>query len=164
MIIYSQYCNWLTPCSSSIGVTGGRQAALPTESNQILEYSYLLYSEKTYSDALLSLLPAPTTCRYTVDGPWSSRFFPRFSLVFTRRSGSLCLAFFIPGLISGLLLLLLIEAIVRTHWKTVRRERQSQRARAGGAAAERDPHLTNRNVKDFSPRRTVFIINTSPSN
>ena len=150
-------------CSFRFGVTGGWQAALPTGSNQIREYIYLLNSEKTYSDAVLSLLPAPTTCRYTVDGPWRSRFFPRFSLVFSRRSGSLCLAVFRPGRISGLLLLL-IEAIVRTHWNTVRGERESQRAAAGGAAAERDPHLTNRNVKDFSLKRTAFIINTSPSN
>ncbi len=121
--------------------------------------NYLLNSEKTYSDAALSLLPAPTTCTYTVDGPWASVRLLRFSLVFTRRSGSFCRAFFQPGgcLVSGLWFV----AIVRKKWKKVRCERNSQRAAAGGAA-ERDLPLTSRNVKDLSCRRTVFIIKHVP--
>lgn len=45
----------------------------------------------------MSLLPAPTTCRYTVVGPcWPQRC-SRLSLVLTRRSGSLWRPFRGPG-------------------------------------------------------------------
>ncbi len=122
---------------------------------------YLLNSEKTYSDAALSLLPAPTTCTYTVDGPWMSSRLLRFSLVFTRRSGSFCWAFFTPSrcLVSGLLLV----DIARKNWKTVRWKQKSQRA-AAGEAAERNLPLASRNENDLSFRWTVFIINTTPNN
>lgn len=113
----------------------------------------LLNSEKTYRDGLLSLLPAPTTCTYTVDGPCSSGFCLRSSLVFTRRRGSFCRALLAPsgGLLSGPLL----AAMVRT-------QRRRGGGRGRGSGRETGAALPVTHSRERSRRRTEFIVINRP--
>lgn len=101
----------------------------------------------------MSLLPAPTTCRYTVAGPCWSRRFSRLSLFLTRRSGSLWRPFRGPGgcLGSGSRL---VEAMARRRsWETVRGRRGWWRLVEGEL-----PPRRNARVRSRSCAWSVFII------
>lgn len=109
-------------------------------------------------EAGLSLLPAPTTCRYAVEGPSWSRRFSRLSLFLTRRSGSLWRPFRGPGGCFRSASWLVDAMARRSSWETVR----GRRRRWWLAEGELPPR-TNASVRSRSFAWTVFIISTSPT-
>lgn len=106
----------------------------------------------------MSLLPAPTTCRYTVAGPFWSRRFSRLSLFLTLRSGSLWRPFRGPG---GCLRSSsrLVEAMARR--RSCERVR-GRRWRWWLVEGELPPRR-NTCVRSRSFTWTVFILSTLPT-